>query len=510
MGSYVDFAAPSFRGSAQDLTVQISPLGLVELSDEEFEVHGPRMNRYSINWAMYLGHHWSYRREVGEQQSTYNYYKAFTDYKVRFTFGHGVQFSSPKETDAIVPDLLKRVWEVDNDKMKVLFEMGTNGAVSGDSFIKVAYEEPYEDSIGRVHPGRVRLLPLNSAYCMPVEDTEILTRRGWLSAHELTTDDQVMSLDPETDEMVWADVQGINLFDWDGPMHRWENNGFSALSTPDHRWVFQKGRKKGGAMDIRTSAELQDRSSGSIVLAGGILSHFPEIPTHANEFVELVGWAVTEGWRSKGGYWEIGQSVDANPMFCERIEKLAQHYRNEGFEVSRRSGSGADHWYIPAALSRTIDGVLTEGRGLSAEFLTSLTLEQATLLYNTLLDGDGDTARSGGGRERLYQKHQAVIDSFQMLAMMLGKRSVSRVQKVSRNKFGDTDGTVSVHRSRTAQLKWMDREVVHYTGQVWCPTTSTGTWVVRRKEVIPPGAENEDRGSMFRQTVYLTGNCFPE
>lgn len=163
----MDFAAPSFRGAAQDLTVQISPLGLVELSDEEFEVHGPRMNRYALNWAMYLGHHWSYRREVGEQQSTYNYYRAFTDYKVRFTFGHGVQFSSPKATDAIVPEVLKRVWEIDNDKMKTLFEMGTNGSVSGDCFVKIAYEEPYVDSIGRMHPGRVRILPLNSAYVFP-------------------------------------------------------------------------------------------------------------------------------------------------------------------------------------------------------------------------------------------------------------------------------------------------------------------------------------------------------
>lgn len=163
----VDFASPSFRGANQDLTVSISPLGLVELADEEFEIHGPRLNRYSMNWALYLGHHWSYRRETGEQQSTYNYYRAFTDYLTRFTFGHGVQFSSPKATDAIVPSLLKRVWEVDNDKMKVLFEIGTNGSVSGDSFVKIAYEEPWEDSIGRVHPGRVRILPLNAAYCFP-------------------------------------------------------------------------------------------------------------------------------------------------------------------------------------------------------------------------------------------------------------------------------------------------------------------------------------------------------
>lgn len=66
------------RAAGSDLTVQISPLGLVELSDEEFEVHGPRLNRYANNWAFYLGHHWAYRREIGEPQLTFNYCKAFS------------------------------------------------------------------------------------------------------------------------------------------------------------------------------------------------------------------------------------------------------------------------------------------------------------------------------------------------------------------------------------------------------------------------------------------------
>jgi hypothetical protein len=65
------------RASGSDLTVSISPLGLVELADEEFEVHGPRLNRYSQNFAYYLGHHWGYRREAGEAQITFNYVKAF-------------------------------------------------------------------------------------------------------------------------------------------------------------------------------------------------------------------------------------------------------------------------------------------------------------------------------------------------------------------------------------------------------------------------------------------------
>jgi len=165
--SFMDFSPPSYRAASSDLTISISPLGLVELADEEFEVHGPRLNRYSLNWAMYLGHHWGYRREQGEMQISLNYYRAFIDYLNRFTFGNGVSFRSPKLTEAIVPTRLERVWEIDNDKMRVLLEMGQTGAVNGDCFVKVAYEEAWEDGIGRYHPGRVRILPLNPAFAFP-------------------------------------------------------------------------------------------------------------------------------------------------------------------------------------------------------------------------------------------------------------------------------------------------------------------------------------------------------
>ena len=167
MSGGIDFSPPSYRAASSDLTISISPLGLVELADEEFEVHGPRLNRYSLNWAMYLGHHYSYRRPTGETQMVINYYRAFTDFILNFTFGKGVSFRSPKETEAIVPDLLERVWEIDNNKATVLWEMGQQGGVSGDIFIKVAYEEAWVDPAGRSHPGRVRVLPLNSSFCFP-------------------------------------------------------------------------------------------------------------------------------------------------------------------------------------------------------------------------------------------------------------------------------------------------------------------------------------------------------
>jgi len=163
----VNFYPPSYRAAASDLTIAISPLGLVELADEEFEVHGPRLNRYASNWAWYLGYHWAYKREIGEPQLTFNWVKAFSDYLVNFCFGKGVNFHAPEATSGITPYTLKEVWEVHNNKMAVIMELAQLGSVSGDVFCKVAYEEPYVDPAGVPVAGKIRILPLNPAFCFP-------------------------------------------------------------------------------------------------------------------------------------------------------------------------------------------------------------------------------------------------------------------------------------------------------------------------------------------------------
>jgi hypothetical protein len=110
---------------------------------------------------------YAYRREVGEPQFAANYVRALCDYITNFTFGKGVTFRTPPATSAVVPSLLKRVWEQDNRKESVLWEMGQTAGVTGDCFVKVAYEDPYVDAVGRTVPGRVRIIPLNPAHCFP-------------------------------------------------------------------------------------------------------------------------------------------------------------------------------------------------------------------------------------------------------------------------------------------------------------------------------------------------------
>jgi hypothetical protein len=82
-----------------------------------------------------------------------------SDYITNFCFGRGVQFKTPEANGAIIPHVLQKVWEVDNDKGKVLWEMGQLAGVTGDCFVKVAYEQPWEDTLGVVHSGKTRIIP---------------------------------------------------------------------------------------------------------------------------------------------------------------------------------------------------------------------------------------------------------------------------------------------------------------------------------------------------------------
>lgn len=114
-----------------------------------------------------MGWHWGARREAGEPQLTFNYVRAMADWMNSFAFSKGVQFQTPHITEHIVPSLLKEVWEVQNNKEQILWEMGQQGGVAGDVFVKIAWEPDWTDTAGVYHPGRVKIIPLNAAFCFP-------------------------------------------------------------------------------------------------------------------------------------------------------------------------------------------------------------------------------------------------------------------------------------------------------------------------------------------------------
>jgi hypothetical protein len=313
----ISFVSPSYRAASSDLTIAISPLGLVELADEEFEVHGPRLNRYASNWAFYLGHHWSYRREIGEPQLTFNWCKAFSDFLTNFALTNGVNFRSPHATEAIVPEILRTVWEEHQPQGKsaVLWEAMQQGSVSGDCFIKIAYEDGYEDPAGNAHTPRVRILPLNSAFVFPEYHPHDMSRlirlklkyRFWGTALEGTR--QVFSFtELWTEDAMQAFINDELVESQENPLGVIPFVHISNTRVPSSPW---------GLSDIQDVTDLNRQYNETATLISDIINYY------ASPTTVIIGAKANNLERGPKKVWAI-------PNEKARIENLELNSQIEG------------------------------------------------------------------------------------------------------------------------------------------------------------------------------------
>ena len=130
------------------------------------------MREISEYWDFYLGEQWRVVREEGESLITFNYSKAIVDKSVSFLFGKGFRIQPHKEVSQELKPLLDEVWEY-NKKDILGVEIGQMGAITGDCFIKVSWEDPEVDDNGMLYEeeypdGKVRINVLPTSSVFPV------------------------------------------------------------------------------------------------------------------------------------------------------------------------------------------------------------------------------------------------------------------------------------------------------------------------------------------------------
>jgi uncharacterized protein YodC (DUF2158 family) len=372
------------------------------------------------------------------------------------------------------------------------------------------------------------------------EQTEILTYRGWVTHRSFHSGEAVLSLDLQSREVCWDRVISVCRFEHDGTLMRWKSAKMEALTTSNHRWPVEakrgrvaradltacpecgategkrgpfpdsnavrthRARKHGiltkdaehgtraavftGTPIFRTTTELATRYD-YIITGGGTPACFTQVRTYDDEFVELIGWTITEGhYQSAPDYQSsaviLAQDSAANPAYVERIRMLAVHFKAPRATVSEYAYDGDTrlHWYFGKGIGQVIRDA-APGRQLTPQFLHALTESQAQLLYQTLIDGDGcrraprnsrGIRRGGGAHSELWiQKDWGRINGFQMLAAMLGKRTWAHQR-------GDGCYTVSVHQDNHSVGRTIPVTEEPYSGIIWRPSLRTQTWLARR------------------------------
>ena len=348
--------------------------------------------------------------------------------------------------------------------------------------------------------------------CVDAE-TECLTKRGWKKYWEIEPDDEIYVFNPETNCGEWSPILKLNVQEeYDGPMYVLQNKNIDALVTPNHRWLVgsTNGHFREGQWKFLNTPEL---NTDDFIPSIAPVDHI-ETSLYSDAFVELIGWIVTEGcYHNKvvGGkeYPEVKifQSV-ANEKACKRIEKCIRDLSlQHNVRYDRRPDRTAPVkiWTITGEQAKEIIEKFPDKRP-GYEFLCSLPQHQLHLLAEAMLLGDGRWFGFNPPRPQVsieyFSADKELADQFQMAITLAGYSSSISIMPPSpsgffkgnhkSDRYGDCwritckrTGKIGIRNLRDNGMF----EQVHYKGPIWCPTTTTGTWVARRNG-----------------KVYITGN----
>jgi len=348
--------------------------------------------------------------------------------------------------------------------------------------------------------------------CVDAE-TECLTKRGWKKYWEIEEDDEIYVFNPQTGHGEWSPLLRLNVQEeYSGPMYVLKNKNIDAFVTPNHRWLVgsTNGHFRGGKWKFLQTPELNtDDFIPSVAPIDGV-----ECSEYDDALVELIGWIVTEGayyLKKVDGHTYpeilIHQSI-ANERNCDRIEKCLRQLGIH-FTVRHDSRPCRNHpiriWTIRGEWAKRIMGQFPDKRP-GYEFITSLPRRQLILLAEAMLLGDGRWFGMNPPHKNIsiefFSSDKELINQFQMILTLAGFASSNGIVPHYETSFfkgnhrseryGDC---LRVTCKRTGKIGIRnlrdhgDFMQVDYKGPIWCPTTTTGTWVAKRNG-----------------KVYITGN----
>ena len=330
-------------------------------------------------------------------------------------------------------------------------------------------------------------LALDLQFCAD-EETEILTRNGWKRYSELNQGEDVMTIDSDWNGE-WQPALSVNVFDAaDQDLLSMEGKAHSSLTTLNHRWPVKHVVSSGNGWRIEDRIVLSENLTGSdrIACAANVIN-LPTEPVIDDALVEVIAWFWTEGFVMEGGSLSFSQSQSVNPDKVSLIEtalrsrwgmELERLNRTEHPCWRKSSDSDVNRYYLNRAASKELSPYFFDlkNKVLSYGFINSLTESQLRLFLDLSMAADGH------GYE-ITQSMKERLDPLQMACSLLGIRTSLREKKIGgKGKYaGRIYWSLSLKKDESNFVPKKDvRNVVKYTGKVWCPTTDNQTWLARR------------------------------
>jgi len=304
------------------------------------------------------------------------------------------------------------------------------------------------------------------------DQSECLTRRGWLRYTDIVDTDEVLQWDSATGRLSWVHPEHVHEYPFDGEMVMVENRHTQQMLTPNHR-VYGKVRRhsrhaKPTEYEVVLADNIDRRPSNwqvDLPMAGDLVTGSHVDPA----FAYIVGWWLTDAWAHRDG--NACMFSQCKPRTLERLRAaLEPHGASEYVKAARSKQHADEHsFYLTGPIAERLRAEFPN-RILNWEIL-SWSKDARLALYEGLMDGDGSRPDHQHA-EAFWSTNQDRRDVFVALALTLGYRAYDDPKK----------GVVYVNpKSSTTQIQGKHRSNrVQYAGNVWCLTVPTGAFVARR------------------------------
>jgi len=311
------------------------------------------------------------------------------------------------------------------------------------------------------------------------EDTEVLTRRGWLAYTDLQESDEIFSWTRTGGK--WDKITEVYTKDIDDELVHIKNQHVDMLTTKTHRVLnYKRGSDHTyGAAQYTPAEEL----SGRVAIPVAAEAYNEERSSMLDDEIGLLGWVLTDG-ACKNGKVSIYQSKDLTRIVT-LLDNLNIEYKvnTRHRDITEVCGKKLKKPPLPQH-TITFKYNIPDKYPFPSECF-KFNDYQFEIFIQSIIDGDGHRYNNGRDNTHVIHGTKIILDHLQHLCSMHGYRTTL---------VYDTRGCprLNVHKSTTTQFDVSTvKKLVPYKGRVWCLSVPETNFMVRRN------------GRSF-----FTGNCW--
>jgi len=348
---------------------------------------------------------------------------------------------------------------------------------------------------------------LRGAYRCYSEDTEILTRSGWIGIGEAALTDEILTLNPDTEEMEYQQPTELHSYDvTDEELFHQIGRGIDLLVTKNHNMWVRRAHKDQFEMIEAADVPKRVRYRRNGGEWAGCDMHAYTLPARVEDggkriqparkipmdtWLKILGFYIAEGcaYRKKVG------TMQSHVYFFQNegpnAEWLRGVFREAGLNWTEQVRDGGNIRFTVSSIQlyEALAPLGTSHNKYIPEEIKNLPPHRLSVLWDALCRGDGSVCGNADGYEGTaiyYTASKRLADDVSEIILKMGDAPMIRLSSPNENKFGGPVWVVSRGRTRMksegtiVNSKHDDRSYERYTGSLFCVTVPNHIVYVRR------------------------------